>query len=214
MKITKTNNTIIVENGDERTSLTYAKDLSNYNDEQIELLARLHMALSADSNFFEKNNILDNNITEDVDIYGKRYYFIRFHEDLTSLEEHTIIGHFCVGLPEEFGIKQVATIGVESNVNDVYAMKHIHQNVKYLGCNPITARDTAELMMMFRLIDEYENKDWNNLLGKTCKVSGKALDEFCDDELSAIASIAAEQFVLSTLAKSLKENGDIISGAS
>ena len=150
------------------------EDAYNKSDEQLEYIARLDFAARQGTcnidgkdygnQFFEKADIINYTSTNDVEIYGKKFAFTKFKEELLDENEKRVLNSYMIIkiVPNEF--KPIGIVKISSTVDSLDAPFQHHSDSWYEGIEPCTKKDLAEFTILLPTIRFYSMTGRNNLL--------------------------------------------------
>ena len=146
----------------------------DFDDEQLEYIARLDFAARQGTcnidgkdygnQFFEKADIINYTSTNDVEIYGKKFAFTKFKEELLDENEKRVLNSYMIIkiVPNEF--KPIGIVKISSTVDSLDAPFQHHSDSWYEGIEPCTKKDLAEFTILLPTIRFYSMTGRNNLL--------------------------------------------------
>ncbi|MBR0382366.1 MAG: hypothetical protein IJH71_08025 [Eubacterium sp.] len=165
MKNNITSKTVIFDISDMLAARVVMKfEKGDYDDEQVEYLARLHFAATQGDRFFERADIINYASTNDVEIYGKKFAFTKFKEELLDEKTNRVLNSFMVIKIEDGEFKPLGIVEVSSMVDRLDDPFQCHLLSQYEGISPCTAKDLAEFTVLLPKIRFYEMTNRNNML--------------------------------------------------
>lgn len=168
-----------------------------FNDEQVECMARLQFAIEQDDRFFERKDII-NCVVTNVELYGKKLSFVKYKDWLVDEEEMTVLSNYMILQLIGSEARPVGIVGVTSNVTNLYEPFQSHFLSHYEGVKPCTTRDLAEFMILSPRIRNYVNTSRNNMLVWKTVLRTEDGMEFSLDDLTEEQQMALGEAVINS----------------